>query len=578
MPTTTTSNTLNFTNAAEMARGLPPVQRLRALFRRDRPDIWAVVVFSALNGILLLATPVAVQSFVNNVSFGAAFPSIVILAILLFVGLAMAAVVLAIQTWIVEILQRRVFVRLVADLSQRLPRLSWRVRDQYNSTDLVNRFFDVVTIQKSTSFLLLEGLGNALFVIVGLMVIAFYHPLLFAFGIALLVLALLIIFLPMRRGIRTAISESNAKYNVVSWLEEITRLPTTLRTAGSERLCEDRSRAVAEGYVEARRAHYRVVFTQVISVLTVQVVGSTGILALGGWLVLEGQLTLGQLIAAELIVVTVVQSIAKLGKHAETFYDLVAAVDKVGKLIDLETEDPLDIDVPLSPADTPPELELRNIRIDSVKSGPLASGFSTQIAPGSIVGLSGPHGLGKTSLLEAIFKLREAAAGTILYRGLNYNDISLSYLRAEVALVSQHEVVDGSILDNIALRRPDVTVEDVHEALGKVGLLEKVRDLPNGLHTSVAPNQAPLSLGQWRQLAIARALVGKPRLLLVDHVLDGLSKPIRNQIIAALHDGSSQWTVLLISDNPEVLQQCDQTLDLRPSEAEHNRESTDELA
>ena len=148
-------------DAGASANGTPlhPLRRLFKLVRPDRRDLIAVAVFAVAVGVLLLATPIAVQALVNFVALGGAIPPLIVVVALLFLGLLFAGVLSALQTWVVEILQRRVFVRAVADLSARLPRIALRSGNHRYGPELVNRFFDLETIQKRGSFLLLDGLS-----------------------------------------------------------------------------------------------------------------------------------------------------------------------------------------------------------------------------------------------------------------------------------------------------------------------------------------------------------------------------------------------------------------------------------
>lgn len=553
-------------NRPSIAAGISPLRRLLELFGPDRADVWTVVVFAIVNGALLLATPIAVQSVVNFVAFGASVPSIAILSGLLFVSLGAGASMVAAQTWIVEILQRRMFVRLVADLADRLPRLSWRVRDHYYGPELVNRFFDVVTIQKTGSVLLLDGLANLLSITVGLSVLAFYHPYLLVFDIVLLGAIIAILYLPVRRGTRTAIDESEVKYEVAGWLEEITRHPLAFKTPGSENYARAKSTAVAKAYVDTRRVHYRTVFGQILSALGLDVAAGTAVLGIGGWLVIVGELSLGQLVAAELVVVLVTRSVAKLGKLAEKYYDLVAAVDKVGKLLDLEVEAPSAGAASIeSPASGPARLEARDVVLphcDEQVTAPIR----LQAAPGEVVGIRGRHGAGKSLLIESLYRLRTCPAGTLTLDGTHYEDIDLCRFREAVAIAAEPEILEATVLDNVVLGRTSFRLDDVHEALGAVGLLDRIHALPDGLGTALGPTGAPLSSGERRRLVLARAILGRPRLLLIDGLLDGISERGRETIKRGVFDQRDRWTVVIASSRPDVLTLCDRTIQIDAEE------------
>jgi len=539
----------------------PPLARLWRMVAHDRGDVIAVAVFAIAIGVLSLATPIAVQALVNFVALGGAIPPLLVVALLLFLGLSFAAVLSALQTWVVEVLQRRLFVRVFADLSARLPRLSMSVHEHYYAPELVNRFLDVIAVQKLGAFLLLDGLAILLSASVGLIVLAFYHPLLLAFDVVLLLAIALIVIGPAQRGIKTSKAESNAKYAIVAWLEELARNPLLYKSSGALRFVFERSDRLAREFLTHRAAHFRVVFTHYVGVYALQVLASTALLGVGGLLVIEGTLSLGQLVAAELIVTLVVSSVAKLGKHLESFYDLVAATDKVGKLLDL----------PVEPQGGEHHLEIaggRGMELEfrSVSLGPQGHAVfehvSMHVRAGERVGIRGPSGSGKTSLLELAWGLRTPSAGSIRIDDRDLRALALESVRRTASLVESVEVMEGSLRENVRVTRPFVTDDDVHRALKELGLVEEIERLPDGLETELTSSGRPLSSGQLVRLQIARAIAGRPRLLLISDVFQSLAPDARERVLDVLFDPQAPWTLLIASNEPAVLARCARVLTL----------------
>lgn len=328
-----------------------PLRRTRQLLALEREDIVVIVIYGIALGLLSLAVPIAVQSLVNTVAFGSLIQPLVVLAVLLAVALTGAAILRALQVRIAEMLQRRLFVRIVTEIGGRLPRVSAKALEAANGPELLNRFFDVFTTQKSVASLLLGGVDALLIALVGLIVLAFYHPALLAFDIVLIICAILVLIPMGRGGTATSVAESKAKYAVAGWLEEMARHPLSFKLAGGEEFAAARINTLAGAYLAKRDRHFRIVFRQVVGALTIEVLASVSLLAVGGILVIERQLSIGQLVAAELIVTAVVASIAKLGGKVEVFYDLVAAVDKLGEILDLPIERSDGEDPPHGPED-----------------------------------------------------------------------------------------------------------------------------------------------------------------------------------------------------------------------------------
>lgn len=539
-----------------------PLARLGRLVRADRADLLAIGMYAVAMGVLLLATPVAVQAVVNFIALGGAYQPLVVVTLFLLLVLAFAGVLAAIQTWMVEVLQRRLFARTVANLAARLPRVAIDVYDRRHGPELVNRFFDVMTIQKAGSALLLDGMSILLTVVVGLVLLAFYHPLLLAFDILLLAVITLIVLGPIRRGVRSAISESQAKFTVAEWLEDLTRHPVLFRTAGVRSWILQKSDRVVGQYLEKRATHFRILFAQVISASVLHVLASTALLGLGGFLVIRGSLTLGQLVAAELVVTMIVGSVAKIGKQLENFYDLMAATDKVGYLMDLPLEAEGGEHFLPPTGSRGALLELRGLAA-GVPGGPaLFQGVSVRVEPGTSLGVRGPSGCGKSALLEHLWSLRRPLGGSVRLDGHDLRTLSLEAARSSASLLSQLEVVTGDVRQNVSLGRVLVSESDVRSALDRVGLLEVLERLPEGLETMLNARGWPLSDSEIRCLQVARVIVCEPRLLIVSDVMLPVGGTHRKHLLDVLFDPCAPWTLVISSNATDVLERCDQVLEL----------------
>jgi putative ABC transport system ATP-binding protein len=535
-----------------------PFARLRQFLQPERRDIAAVVVFAVVVAILSLATPITVETLVNTVAFGVLMWPVIVIASILLACLGLAAAIRAMQVYVIEILQRRLFVRVVADYAHRLPRMKLETFDHRYGPELVNRFFDVVNLQKSLSFLLLDGVALVVTASIGMVVIAFYHPFLLGFSIVLILFSVFIVFGLGWGGVRTSLEESHAKYDVAAWLEELLRCLRTFKFAGGQRLALEKANHLASEYVANRTAHFRVVWRQTVFSLGLQVVASTVLLGLGGFLVINRQLTLGQLVAAELIVSLVVASVSKLGKYMETYYDLMAGVEKLGLLTDLPLE--REGGEPLAAGGG--GLEVKVEGVDRISNRTLPAPMSWCVAPNERVAVVGPLGSGKTSLFEALCGLREIGNGIIQLDGVDLRGLTLKHLREQVALVEGADIFLGTVIENVRLGRSHLLPSDVREALQAVGLMGVVHSLPFGLDTMLTPDGRPLSASQAVLLSIARALVGRPRLLILDGVLDALDLRECPDLLPRLFDRSTTNTLLVASTTPDVIRLCDRIISL----------------
>jgi putative ABC transport system ATP-binding protein len=563
-------------HAGSHRKALSPARRLFALLQPERSDIATIVVLSFISGLLYLATPLTVDAVVNNIAFGGEqqvyLQALVVLALALLFLLILVAMVRAVQDFAMELIQRRLFIRLTADLAYRLPRVRMDALDQQQGPELINRFFDVITVQKSASALLLDGVNVLFSTVIGLIVLGFYHPTLLLFAFVLFFVLIGIVIVPARPAVRTSIRESYAKHAVVGWLEQIAMYPTLFKGSGAADLACQRADGLAQEYLRSRRAHFRILISQVISLLAVQAIASASLLTLGGWLVLRGELTLGQLVASELIVAAIVAAMSKLGKHLESWYDALAAVDKLGYLVDLPIEHESGEDARAHRGGM--SVALRDLTFGYDSALPVLHHLSIQLEPGARVALFSAAGQGASTLLDLLMGLRFPANGMVMLDGMDLRHWRLEDLRGNIALVRGHEIVEGTVAENVRLGRSDLGLDVVQDALERVGLLPAIHALPDGLNTLLKAGGRPLSSSQRSQLMLARALVSRPRLLLIDELLDGLDVALLQRLNSQLFDRVHPWTMIVVTRDPDIMKQCDQVVTLGACHASKPQEGS----
>lgn len=528
-----------------------PWQRLTALLRLERADVLTLLAFALGVGLLSIVVPAAIEALVNTVAFGVLLWPVVVLSLVMFAFLALAAVLRALQTLVAECLQRRLFVRTADAFADRFARAEIEAFDGRNPTDIVNRFFEVSAAQKAIATLLVDGIGIVMITVVGLAVLAFYHPYLLTFAIVMLTLVAFLLGVLGIGGVRTSIEESYAKYATAAWLEEIAKCPHTFRSGRGAGLAMERADQLAGDYVTARRRHFSVVWRQTLFALLLEAVASTVLLGLGGWLVIQRQLTLGQLVAGELIVALVLAALSKSGKYVEIFYDLQAALDKLGVLDDLPLEP---VGGETLPAGSGPMAVVAEVRDDGGVR-------RLEARPGQRVAVGGASGSGKTTLLETLGLLRVPREGLLEFDGLDARSLDRAATRLQVAYVGRLETFAGTVAENVRVGREDLSASLVRRALEMVGLADRVARLPQGTATPLASDGLPLSANEIARLSIARALAGGPRLLLVDGLLDGLDIHACPELLDSLFDRAAPWTLVVVTARDDIRSRCDATVE-----------------
>lgn len=535
-----------------------PLFWLWRLLKHERPDFRILLLFAAAVSILALATPITVEALVNTVAFGRYFQPVLVLSLILFVLLSFRAALLATSTWVVEIIQRRLFVRVVSDLTFRLPKLQSTVHDKNYVPELVNRFFDVMNVQKAVAVFLLDGINITLQVVIGMAVLAFYHPALLGYDLVLLFFMTFYLYFIGRGAVQTSIVESKYKYKTAAWLEEIVRSPNAFRRNAGSNLAEHRADEFAQGYITARVAHFRILLRQTVSTLGIQAIAATALLALGGWLVIQGGLTLGQLVAAELIVTGILGSVAKFGKHIELYYDTMASSDKLRQLLELPIAD----DGFYPPVDMGRLGEIRAEGVAFDYGGRELSFPDFWVQPGESLAVFGGEGSGKTTLLQIMVGLRMPTSGQIRFAGVGTHELNFSLIEREIGYAAGVEIVKGSLAENVHLDRANVRSADVRKALETVGLLAEVEKLPNGIDTELECLGQPLSESQCLRLMLARAIVERPRLLIIDGTLDRLSDAAIPGLLEELLNSATPWTTVIATGRTSVISACKHVVDL----------------
>lgn len=537
-----------------------PTSRLFGWMEAERTDIWVVVIYSVAIGLLSLVVPIATQSLVNTIAFGTLLQPLLVLALLVLLGLGFAAVLKVLRSHVVEVMQRRIFVRVSTDSIERLLRVRIQAYDDDHGPELVNRFFEVVTLQKGGASLLVEGLEVLMTTLIGMILLAVYHPVLLIFAVLLLVSVVVVLF-PLGIGaVKTAIKESKAKYALAAWLQELARHPATFKSRPGASFALTRSNEMVSDYVKYRKAHWRILLRQVVGSQAMQAFGTAAVLGAGGWLVMERQLTLGQLVAAELVVAASLSSFSKFGKQLETYYDLLAAVDKLGYLTDLPTEHSgAESVLPGNGA----AIELRQVTFGHRAGHPVIDNLNLAIPAGARFGITGCTGSGKSSLIDLIYGFREPNTGTLLFEQSDYRNLKLYDLRGQIALVRGIEIFHGTIEDNIRLGLENLSSLDLRRILATVNLLETVESLPDGLQTMLTTGGQPLTPGQSYRLMLARAMALNPRVLILDEILDRMEDgPGQDILMQRLISEENPWTLIVVSRSESVLKHCPQIYEL----------------
>lgn len=539
-----------------------PWIRFNKLLKLEHQEIKSLVIYAIASGVMSLAWPLAVQTLVNIIAFGTLIQPLIILSLALLGVLLLGALIRVLQIYALEYLERNLFIQLTIDFSRRLPRLDTKVDDAYRPTELVNRFFDIVTIQKSLAVLLLDGLDILLQTSLGLLLLAFYHPALLAFDLILIVGIILSLKLYYKKALKTSIEESNKKYQIAAFFEEMVGAFTLFKTKNALTYAYEYTQKLSNSFLYHRESHFQAILYQIIGLTLIQIIASVGLLGLGGFLVIQGTLSLGQLVAAELVVTIVVGGLTKLARKVSTYYDLLASLEKLGKLVDF----PLEPELIENPNLENHDLVGCHLQIEKLSFDPEIAGVwrdhivSLEVHSGQIVGIFVQDRVPSSPLLDVLFGLRKIESGEIKIDGIRVHERSMQ-VRAYACLLRSPEWIAASILSNLEISQESKDLDAVEDVLLELGLwdeLSMLRDEENkiyGLNYLLDAQGDPLDSNQQIMLAIARVLLSKPRLVMIDGMLDAVNLKQAEIIFKALK--KRNITVLMSSNQPHLFKFCD---------------------
>jgi ABC-type bacteriocin/lantibiotic exporter with double-glycine peptidase domain len=490
--------------------------------------------------VLSLAIPISVQSLVNTVTFGVLTQPLFVLSLVLLGLLLISGTLKALRVYVLELFQRQFYARTTSDIALRILNSDHLSLKKENGEELTNRYFDVMTVQKKATVLLTDGLAFVLQTVVGLVLLGFYHPYFLAFDLILIGLIYFVIVFFGKDAIDTAIYESKAKYEVADWLHEMARVDLYFKSKKRKEWAIRFSDKLINKYLNKRSRHFRELFTQTVILLIIYALMSALTLGLGGYLVIDGQLTLGQLVAAELVVTVILTSFAKMGKYLESFYDLCAAIEKISKFYEIPLEEN---ELPEQVSDLKGELHFKSLKYEN--NGRSYS-FDYKFEEGKVYYLSTILNSSKVVCMDLVAAIIKPMKGDLLLGGVTYDEINPLEIRDQIYILSKPNLYRASLDSNIHSTNCSMKNSQVDEALEVVGLSDLHEIFEDGLDHIILSSGYPLWSSQMLRLEVSKALLSDAKIIVFTEIFDTIEKKIRERIIK--HAKSLGKTVLVFSN------------------------------
>lgn len=530
---------------------LTPTQRFWRMLKPDQKEITNVYIYSIFNGLVNLSLPLGIQAIINLIQGGQVNTSWILLVSFVVVGVGASGLLQISQLRITEHLQQKIFTRAAFEFAFRIPRIRMEAIYKHYAPELMNRFFDTISVQKGLSKIVIDFSSATLQIIFGLILLSFYHSFFILFSILLIAMVYVIMRLSIPRGMKTSLVESKHKYAVVHWLEEVARTATTFKLASSTDLPMKQTNVNTENYVNARDAHFKVLLRHYYLMVVFKVLVVAGLLIIGGILVMEQRMNIGQFVAAELIILLVMASVEKLILSIETIYDVLTSLEKIGQVTDLELDRRGGHVLDDGPNSEGLAIKLKDVvfrypghDLDTLQS------LNLEIEAGERVLIQGPNGAGKSSLLQVLGGLYDPREGSVVFDGQTKSSLDLTSIQEAIGdCLSQEQLFQGTLYENITMGRDVCTWENVKWAVKNLMLEDFVNSLPQGYDTIIEPQGRRLPRSIIQKLILARSITDKPRLLLLEDAFEHLDQKERHRIIDFLLNRENSWTVIAVSQS-----------------------------
>lgn len=537
-----------------------PVKRLFNLLKLEKKEVYTIYFYAAMNGLIMLSLPLGIQAILNFILGGRVSTSWVILVVIVVLGLGFAGFLQISTLYITEKLQQRIFLKSSFEFAYRLPRLKLEAMDKYYAPELVNRFFDTVTLQKGVAKILTDITTATLQVFFGLVLLSLYHPFFIIFGFMVVTILVLIFRYTTPKGMITSLNESAAKYEVAHWLEEIARTMGTFKLAGRSSLAFDTVNKLLQKYIDFRERHFKVLVSQYVSMIGLQITIVGSLLIVGSILLIQDEISIGQFVAAEIIIILVLGSVEKLILSLETVYDTLTSLEKLGTITDFPIEEEKKETIAMQKKLFGLKVELENVsfRYPNTQED-IVREVSLSIQSGEKVVITGKGGSGKSTLVQLIAGLFTEYRGRIRYNEIGLNVLNLQDLRHYIGdSLSQETIFHGTLRENITLGRDDVSEEHVWDAIEKAELNSFVNHLDEGLGTILFPHGLKLTTAIVSKIIFARSVAARPRLLVLEEDILNNKIKEREKMMDVLANG--EYTLVAISSNEEFMQRVNRII------------------
>jgi ABC-type bacteriocin/lantibiotic exporter with double-glycine peptidase domain len=503
-------------------------KKLVAILQLDKKEVSAIYVFAILAGLVQLVTPLGIQSIIGFVMAGSLSTSIVVLIAVVVIGVFLNGLFQIRQLQIIEKIKQKIYTRDALSFADKIPHLNIEKLDNYYLPELVNRFFDTLTLQKGIEKILLEIPAAFIQILFGIILLSLYHPIFIAFGIVLLLLLYIILATTLPKGFTKNMQASDYKYKTAAWLQELARVVKTFKYAKKTSLHIEKTDGLVSQYLIARTSYFKILLTQFWSLIAFKIIITAAMLIVGVYLLLNQQINIGQFIAADIVILAVINSVEKLILTLDKAYDTLTAIEKLDKIKSADLEN---AGVEQITTTQGIKVDFKNVSFSYPNGKKVLNDVSLEIGAGEKTLIVGDSGSGKSTLLRLLTGTFTNFTGTVRINNIAIGSYTIDSLRSNTGvLISQQDIFQGTIRDNITMGDTTVSTDVLFSISQKTGLDAFVGELELGFDSEIDPAGKKLPEKIKQGVLLARALLNNKQLLLLENPFVGLAATTKEDI------------------------------------------------
>lgn len=536
-----------------------PLLRTLGVIRLKKQEIYSIYFFAAIYGLIQLSIPLGIQVIVNFIQAYTFSTSLWVLIALVLLGVLFSGALQISQMRIIERINQKIFLRYGLEFAYRIPKIDIKSVDNIYLPELINRFFDTISVQKGLGKLLIDIPMASIQILFGIILLSLYSSVFIIFGILLLIILFLIVFFTSKQGLATSIEESDYKYEAVGWLEEMARTFKTFKFSNDSSMHIRHSDTLVSKYLVARTSHFKVLLTQYWSLVGFKFLITAIMLVVGAVLAINNQLNIGQFVAAEIVIIMIVASVEKLIYSLDNIYDVITSVEKLGKVLDK----PLDKDgsIQFVPGTNGVTVKVKDLSFGFDSNSTVLKNISFTAAAGKKIAVMGHEGGGKSILLRLLTGGYSDYKGSILINDIPLYNYQLKSLHAHTGIIfNEQDIFNGSLLDNITLGNPSISMQDVTQLAAITQFENYLHQLPDGYNTILDVAGKRLSKSAVQKVLLMRALIHHPQLLLLENPWTTFNSESKVIIEEFIINELPATTALIVTNDILFASKCDEII------------------